>query len=80
MLLAPRPPLTKRGVTVKTVDKWITESDKEISTSAWLKVREGGSLVRDDRCLTSLLIRREAARNAQLQPSVCRWFQEPVSV
>ena len=31
------PPAKKRGVSVKTVQKWITESDREMSTSAWLK-------------------------------------------
>jgi len=29
--------MKKHGITVKTIDKWITESNKEISTSAWLK-------------------------------------------
>ena len=31
------PPAKKRGVSVKMVQKWITESDREMSTSAWLK-------------------------------------------
>ena len=31
------PPAKKRGVSVKTVQNWITESDREMSTSAWLK-------------------------------------------
>ena len=31
------PPMKKHGITVKKIDKWITKSDKEISTSAWLK-------------------------------------------
>ena len=31
------PPIKKRGIMVKTIDKWITENDKKISTPAWLK-------------------------------------------
>ena len=31
------PQSKKRCVTVKTVEKWITESDKELNTSVWLK-------------------------------------------
>ena len=31
------PSAKKRGVSVKTVQNWITESDREMSTSAWLK-------------------------------------------
>ena len=31
------PPVKKPRVSVKTVQKWITESDRKMSTSAWLK-------------------------------------------
>ena len=32
------PPAKKRGISVETVvQKWITESDREMSTSVWLK-------------------------------------------
>ena len=31
------PPPKKRGVSAKTVEKWIAENDKALSTSTWLK-------------------------------------------
>ena len=31
------PPVKKLGVSVKSVQKWIAESDRDISMSAWLK-------------------------------------------
>jgi len=31
------PPRKKRGVTAKTVDKWITENDKTLNMSTWLQ-------------------------------------------
>ena len=31
------PPAKKRKITKSTVDKWITDNDKALSTSTWLK-------------------------------------------
>ena len=52
------PPAKKRGVSVKMVQKWITESDREMSTSAWLKYKKA------DRDYMAML------KHAQLQPCV----------
>ena len=31
------PPRKKRGITAKTVDKWIAENDKALNTTTWLQ-------------------------------------------
>ena len=31
------PPTKKRGVTAKTVDKWIADNDRALNTTTWLK-------------------------------------------
>ena len=33
------PPPKKQGVSAKTVEKWIAENDKALSTSTWLKYK-----------------------------------------
>lgn len=37
-ILAPK----RRAVTVKTVEKWVAENDKELDTSLWLKYEKDG--------------------------------------
>ena len=37
------PPSKKRAVTVKTVEKWIAENDKELDTATWLKFEKGAN-------------------------------------
>ncbi len=36
------PPAKKRGVTARTVDKWIAENDKVLSTATWLTYNKVG--------------------------------------
>ena len=69
------PPAKKRGVSVKTVQKWITESDREMSTSAWLKYEKADrDYVATLKCSTRSC---EACATTTLR---CSWFEEPASV
>ncbi len=36
------PPSKKRSVTIKTVEKWISENDKDLATAVWLKFEKAG--------------------------------------
>ena len=46
-VLAPK----KRLVTIKTVEKWVAENDKELDTSLWLKYEKDG---RDNGWITEM--------------------------
>ena len=60
------PPVKKPRVSMKMVQKWITESDREMSMSAWFQYEKA-----DAEVLYVHSVQREAARHAQLQPCVC---------
>ena len=74
----------KRGVSVKTVQKWITESDREMSTSVWLKYmyekadRDYVAMLKCSMCIQF----NEKLRGMCYSQAVrrCSWFEEPASV
>ena len=75
------PPPKKRSVSAKTLEKWIAENNKALSTSTWLKyVRQGRS--RNVATLKCCMHRvsRQAAGYAQLQQCVYRRIEEPAEL
>ena len=63
--------MKKCGITVKTIDKWITENDKKISTSAWLMYEKAD---REYAATLSIEFNEECATTTQrlsLVPRAC---------
>ena len=51
------PSCKKRGVTTKTVDKWITENDKALNTTMWLQCdRKDREYVASMKCTISVSV------------------------
>ena len=71
----------KPGVSVKTVQKWITESDREMSTSAWLKYEKADcDYVATLKCSMCIQFNEKLRGMRSLRLGICSWFEEPAIV
>ena len=75
------PPPKKRGVSAKTVGEWITENNKALSTSTWLKYDKADrEYVARLKCSVCIEFQDKLyMRYAQLQQCIYWWIEEPVS-
>ena len=78
------PPLKKRGVTTKTVYKWIADNDKTLNTTTWLKYdkadREHVATLKCIRSVSATMISCSALETTtQLMSLVSQTFAPPPS-